>query len=74
MESLKLALENGIKTIAFPSISTGVYGYPIEKASKIALREIEAFLKDHPEIEKVVVVCFSGSDMETYLEGLRRKA
>jgi O-acetyl-ADP-ribose deacetylase (regulator of RNase III) len=73
-ESLKLASDNGIKTIAFPSISTGVYGYPIEKASKIALREIRNYLKDHQDIGKVVAVCFSEEDHKTYLEGLRLMA
>ena len=73
-ESLKLASENGIKSIAFPSISTGVYGYPIEKASRIALREIYNYLEDHREIEKVVVVCFNEEDRKIYLEGLRLEA
>lgn len=69
--SLKLASENNIKTIAFPSISTGVYGYPIEKASKIALSEIHDYLKNHHEIEKVLVVCFSEEDKLTYLAALK---
>lgn len=57
-ESLKLALENQIKTIAFPAISCGAYRYPIEEACDIAVREISVFLSEHEEIEKVTLVCF----------------
>ncbi len=64
--SLKVAEENCLKTIAFPSISTGAYGYPIERAAPIALREIRAFLSMHPDFKKVYVVCFSLSDYELY--------
>ena len=66
--SLALALKYKIKTISFPSISTGIYGYPVDKASKIALREINTFLKNHNEIEQVVIVCF---DKITYSEYIR---
>lgn len=69
--SLNLALENNLKTIAFPSISTGVYGYPIELASKIALTEIKNFLEKHKEIEKVVVVCFGQRDLESYQQSYK---
>lgn len=64
--SLKLASENNVKSIAFPSISTGVYGYPIELASRIALTEIQNFLKATKEIEKVVIICFGEEDFQTY--------
>ena len=57
--SLLLAEENGIKTIAFPAISTGVYGFPVERASKIAVAEIKDFLETNRSIEKVFLVCFS---------------
>lgn len=57
--SLALAAENGLKTVAFPLISTGVYGYPMEDAARIALREIMTFLIKHPEFEQVIVACFS---------------
>ena len=69
--SLNIALENGIKTIAFPSISTGVYSYPTELAAKIALTEISSFMKAHPEIEKVIIACFDKYTLaiyEKYLE------
>ena len=55
---LKLAVENGCKTVDFPSISTGVYHFPLEKASRIALSTIAAFLKEHPELVRVRMVCF----------------
>ncbi len=61
--SLKLAVENGIKTIAFPAISTGVYHFPLERATKIAISEVKKFLKKNESIEKVIFVCF---DKETY--------
>ena len=64
--SLKLALENKIKSIAFPSISTGVYGYPIEFASKVALTEITRFLKNNTEIEKIIIVCFDKRTFDVY--------
>jgi len=69
--SLKLASEQGITTIAFPSISTGIYGYPINEASRIALNEILNFLITNTTIQKVLIVCFSESDYEVYLNGLK---
>ena len=57
-ESLKLALEHNAKTVAFPAISCGVYGFPVEKAAPIAVREVAAFLDMHDAIEKVYLVCF----------------
>lgn len=64
--SLRLASKNNIKTIAFPSISTGVYGYPIELASRIALKEISNYLKEHQEIELVRIICFGKMDFQSY--------
>ena len=61
--SLRLAVENKTKTIAFPAISTGVYRFPLERASKIAITEVEKFLEKNESIEKVIFVCF---DEETY--------
>ena len=62
----ELALENNVKSIAFPSISTGVYTFPVEEAAEIALMEIIEFLKKTPEFEKVIVVCFDESTYKTY--------
>ncbi|MFN0247408.1 MAG: O-acetyl-ADP-ribose deacetylase [Kofleriaceae bacterium] len=64
--SLRLAVENGLKTIAFPSISTGIYGFPIEKAAPIAVREVMAALELEPTIERVVFCCFSDEDADVY--------
>jgi len=66
--SMKLAVDNGLKTIAFPSISTGAYGYPIEEASLIALSTVKDFLEKEGKLERVILVLFSESDFEVYLE------
>ena len=63
---LQLAVENQIQTIAFPSISTGVYGYPIMLASQIAVREVRNFLVNKPLIKQVIFVCFSSEDLYVY--------
>lgn len=65
-KSLALTLENNIRTIAFPAISTGVYRFPVDKAAGIAVREARAFLEGHPELEKVVFVCFDQSMFNVY--------
>jgi O-acetyl-ADP-ribose deacetylase len=64
--SLRLAVENGIKTIAFPAISTGVYRFPLEKATKVAIDEITKFLNGNDEIEKVIFVAFDDHTYKTY--------
>lgn len=64
--SLRLASENNLKSIAFPSISTGVYGYPIALASRVALTEISKYLKNNQEIEKVKFICFGEKAYDTY--------
>lgn len=66
--SLKLAVANGIKTIAFPSISTGVYGYPVEEASRVAIGAIKKFLEEEDRLEKVVLVLFSERYFDVYLK------
>ena len=63
--SLALAAENGCKTVAFPCISTGVYGYPIRDAAEIAVREVKAVLATRPDLE-VVFCCFSACDKAVY--------
>ena len=55
---LELAAENGCETVDFPSISTGVYHFPLEKAAEIAIGTIAAYLREHPEIRRVRMVCF----------------
>lgn len=66
--SLRLAVYEGLKTISFPSISTGAYGYPIEKASRIALATVKKFLERQDNLDEVVFVLFSQRDLETYKE------
>jgi O-acetyl-ADP-ribose deacetylase (regulator of RNase III) len=69
--SLELALEMGIRTIAFPAISTGVYGFPLERATAIAVREVRSFLEKNPALEKVVFVCFGKYTYERYLNAAK---
>jgi len=64
--SLTLATLKGLKTIAFPSISTGTYGYPIEKACEIALKTVKEFLEKQDRLDEVVLVLFNQFDLETY--------
>jgi len=64
--SLQLAVENKIRTIAFPAISTGVYSFPIERATKIAINSVKEFLSNNLTLEKVIFVCFSESDYLVY--------
>ena len=66
--SLALAVENGLKSLAFPSISTGSYGYPVREACRIALDTTLSFLERHPSLEKVVFVLYSCSDYHAYGE------
>ena len=66
--SLKIATENGIKTIAFPAISTGVYRFPLERAVKIAIIETKKHLQNISLPEKVIFVCFDDSTYDTYLK------
>jgi O-acetyl-ADP-ribose deacetylase len=68
--SLQLASDHRLKTIAFPAISCGVYGYPIEEASRIALRTTAEFLAMHPSIEQVRFVLFSQPDYDVYQAAL----
>lgn len=70
-QSLELAERNGLHTVAFPSISTGVYGYPVQAAAHIAIREIKAFLETRPGFGPVTLCCFSKVDYLIYNEALR---
>lgn len=64
--SLRLAIENGCRSIAFPAVSCGAFGYPIEEAARIALCETVAFLRRHAELERVIFVLYGESDYEVY--------
>ena len=63
---LELAGEHGCRTVDFPSISTGVYGYPVEKAAATALSAISRYLSAHPEMERVRMVCFDRGTKAAY--------
>lgn len=67
---LELASENGCKTVDFPSISTGVYHFPLDKASQIAIKAIFEYLFEHPEIERVRMVCFDERTKDYYESAL----
>ena len=70
--SLELANQHQLKSIAFPSISTGAFGYPIEKASRIALETVKAVSdKGNETVERVIFVTFSASDRKVYEEALQ---
>lgn len=64
--SLKVALQNGVKTIAFPNISTGIYGYPKKEAAKIAIRSSKEFLNSNPEVEELVFCVFDEENYRIY--------
>lgn len=66
LNSLYLAVENGVKTIAFPNISTGVYHFPKKEAAKIAINTVKGFLDDDQQIEKVIFVCYDDENYELY--------
>jgi O-acetyl-ADP-ribose deacetylase (regulator of RNase III) len=66
--SLKLAVANALKTVAFPSISTGAYGYPVEEASRIAVGAVKEFLEKEDKLERVIFALFSERDFEVYLK------
>jgi O-acetyl-ADP-ribose deacetylase (regulator of RNase III) len=64
--SLRLAMANGLKSVAFPSISTGAYGYPVEDAAQVALKAVKDFLEKEDSLDELVFVLFSESALEVY--------
>ena len=66
--SLVLAAQNEVKTIAFPCISTGVYGYPFDAACEVALRAIGDFFREDTSISEVLLCCFDNADFSRYRE------
>ena len=64
--SLEVAAENGCDTVAFPAISTGVYGFPIERAAQIALQTVKDYLREHATPSQVTFCCFSDNDKDVY--------
>jgi len=70
--SIKLAGEHGLATLAFPSISTGIYGYPIELAAEVAVSAVRAAVEDHPAVEEVIFCCLSAGDLRVYERVIQR--
>jgi O-acetyl-ADP-ribose deacetylase (regulator of RNase III) len=64
--SIELAAAQGVATLAFPGISTGVYGYPVELAAKVAVRAVQSSLSTAPDIHEVIFCCFSPGDLQVY--------
>ena len=73
VNSLRLAVSKGLASVAFPSISTGAYGYPTEKASCVAVRAVKVFLENEDKLEKVILVLFSERDFYVYLQAVREQ-
>jgi len=71
-KSLLLAGEAGLRSIAFPNISTGVYGYPKEKAARVAVEAVRKTLEEAPGVERIVFVCFDEENYRLYEELLRK--
>ncbi|HIK33686.1 MAG TPA: O-acetyl-ADP-ribose deacetylase [Oscillatoriales cyanobacterium M59_W2019_021] len=69
--SLQLAVANGVKSIAFPAISCGVYGYPIEQAARVAISATREFLKCDNSLEKIIFTCFDDRVYRAYLDAER---
>jgi len=69
--SIEVAAENGIESLAFPGISTGVYGYPVEPAAKIAVATVRSSLQAFPAVREVLFCCFSPGDLKIYEDLLK---
>jgi O-acetyl-ADP-ribose deacetylase (regulator of RNase III) len=72
--SLALAAQHGVRTIAFPAISTGAYGFPLKRATKIAVTEVRRFLEQDTSVEEVIFVCFGAEAYRAYRAGLATPA
>ena len=73
-ESLHLAMAHGARTIAFPAISCGVYGYPVGEAASIAVGEVRPFLQSEPVMERVILTCFGQTVLDAYLRAVAQPA
>lgn len=72
--SIEVAAAKELSSLAFPSISTGIYGYPVELAARVAVNTVRATLQEFPVLQEVVFCCFSTSDLATYEGALREEA
>ncbi|MGC1409571.1 MAG: O-acetyl-ADP-ribose deacetylase [Acetobacteraceae bacterium] len=70
-ESLRLAVAHGVRSIAFPAISCGIYGYPIAEAARIAVGTVAAFVAEDASIDRVVLACFGRDVLEAYQAAFR---
>ena len=70
-QALEIARTHNLKTVAFPAISCGIYGYPVKEAAGIAVREVSRFLRLEPSIEKVYLVCFEPNVEAAYRQVLQ---
>ncbi len=71
-ESLKVAVENNLSSVSFPSVSTGAYGYPVAEAAKVAIETVASFLREQStSIREVVFVLFDSATLESYSSALR---
>ncbi len=68
--SFELARRHALKSIAFPSISTGAYCFPVERAARIALREIKGEVETNPLLQNIIVVCYDQHTYQTYLQAV----
>lgn len=73
-ECFKIAAEQGIRTMAFPAISTGVYGFPADRAARIAVKEARAFLQDNRSVQQVLLVSFGKQAYDIQLRALQEPA
>jgi O-acetyl-ADP-ribose deacetylase (regulator of RNase III) len=73
-ESLRLAAQHGVRTIAFPAISCGVYGYPVSEAASIAVAEVRSFLQSDSAIGRVTLTCFGRTVLDAYLRAVAQPA
>ena len=73
-ESLRLAMAHGVRTIAFPAISCGVYGYPVGDAASIAVAQVRSFLQSEPVMERVILTCFGQTVLDAYLRAVAQPA
>jgi O-acetyl-ADP-ribose deacetylase (regulator of RNase III) len=71
--SLELAVQHHVASIAFPAISCGVYGYPIEEACRVAVDTTVGFLENHPSLKTVIFMLFSAGDLKVYQDYIARK-
>jgi O-acetyl-ADP-ribose deacetylase (regulator of RNase III) len=70
--SMSLALRTKIRSIAFPAISTGIYGFPMDRAARIAAEEVHRFLETYPEFDRVIFCCFGAEAKRIYSQAVER--